>query len=127
MPEAQPRVVLAFDFGLRRIGIASGDTVSRSAAPHRAVTIAAGGIDWTPDRPRARGLQTPSAHCRQPLHADGTPAALSAAADRFAAALAQRSDLPVRRMRRIRLIARGRRGTQASPSQRTAPAARATR
>jgi putative Holliday junction resolvase len=98
MPEAQPRIVLAFDFGLRRIGIASGDTVSRSAAPHRAVTIAAGGIDWTLIERALEDFRPHLLIVGSPSHADGTPAALSAAADRFAAELAQRSHLPVRRM-----------------------------
>ena len=31
-----PETVLAFDFGLKRIGIASGDTLTRSAAPRPA-------------------------------------------------------------------------------------------
>ena len=34
-----PRVVLAFDFGSRRIGVACGDTVSRTAAPLDAVPV----------------------------------------------------------------------------------------
>ena len=52
MPEAQssragapgaaaPQIVLAFDFGLRRIGVACGDTVSRSAS-HARRTLACG-------------------------------------------------------------------------------------
>jgi putative AlgH/UPF0301 family transcriptional regulator len=39
MPEAQARIVLAFDFGLRRIGVASGDTVSNTAAPKSAIQV----------------------------------------------------------------------------------------
>jgi hypothetical protein len=46
MPEAQARVVLAFDFGLRRIGVASGDTVSNTAAPRGAVLVTDHGVDW---------------------------------------------------------------------------------
>ena len=34
-----PRVVMAFDFGRRRIGVACGDTVSRTAAPESTMTI----------------------------------------------------------------------------------------
>ena len=33
MPESsRPKIVVAFDYGLRRIGVACGDTVSRSAS-----------------------------------------------------------------------------------------------
>ena len=51
-----PAVVLAFDFGRRRIGVACGDTVSRSAAPLGAV--AAGGADGRAGRPSMRCCAT---------------------------------------------------------------------
>jgi len=89
--------VLAFDFGLRRIGIASGDTISGRAAPHSAVTVPPGGIDWTPID---RAIDTFKPHVLvvgHPDNADGSAGALSAAANRFAAALAERSRLPVQR------------------------------
>src|ERR1700688_1740666 len=41
-----PRIVLAFDFGHRRIGVACGDTVSRTAAPQGAVAGGARGPRW---------------------------------------------------------------------------------
>jgi putative holliday junction resolvase len=97
MPRAQAQIVLAFDFGLRRIGIASGDTVSGRAAPHGVVTVPASGIDW---RPIDRALALFKPHVLvvgSPQNADGTAGTLSAAADRFAAALARRAKLPVRR------------------------------
>ena len=101
MPRTQvpgsPRVVLAFDFGLRRIGIATGDTVSGRAAPHTAVTVPSRGIDWGPIE---RALVAFNPHVLvvgRPTNADGSAGRLSAAADRFAAELAERSGLPVRR------------------------------
>lgn len=101
MPEsripASAQVVLAFDFGLRRIGVASGDTVSGRAAPRGAVTVPEGGLDW---RPIDRAIAEFRPHVLvvgSPLHADGTVSRLGAAADRFAAELAARSGLPVRR------------------------------
>ena len=42
----RPQTVLAFDFGLRRIGIASGDTLTRAAAPRPAALGGAAGPDW---------------------------------------------------------------------------------
>ena len=97
MPRAQAQIVLAFDFGLRRIGIASGDTVSGRAAPHGVVTVPATGIDW---RPIDRALALFKPHVLvvgSPQNADGSAGTLSAAADRFAAALARRAKLPVQR------------------------------
>jgi putative holliday junction resolvase len=97
MPERSAQVVLAFDFGLRRIGIASGDTVSRSAAPLSAVTVAASGIDWTPIDRALNDFKPNLLVVGSPHNADGTAGDLSAAADGFAQALAQRSRLPVHR------------------------------
>ena len=36
-PTASPRSFLAFDFGLRRVGVASGNSLTRSASPMRTV------------------------------------------------------------------------------------------
>ena len=94
---AAAQVILAFDFGLRRIGIASGDTISRRAAPHSAVTVPASGIDWTAIDRAIAAFKPHLLVVGSPLHADGTAGSLSAQADGFAAALAERSRLPVRR------------------------------
>jgi putative holliday junction resolvase len=97
MPEARAQVVLAFDFGLRRIGIAAGDTVSRSAAPHGALRVPPSGIDWTEIEKTLKTFSPDLLVVGDPRNADGSAGALSAAADRFALALAQHSRLPVRR------------------------------
>ena len=97
MPRAHAQVILAFDFGLRRIGIASGDTVSRRAAPHSAVTIPAAGIDWTAIDRAIDSFKPHLLVVGSPRNADGTAGSLSVAADGFAAALAERSSLPVQR------------------------------
>ena len=47
MPERAPRVILAFDFGLRRIGIAAGNTLSEAATPLGAALVKASGPDWS--------------------------------------------------------------------------------
>src|SRR5690606_6326852 len=90
-----PQVALAFDFGLKRIGIASGESLSATAAPRKAVKVGPGG----PDRPaieREIDLLRPDVLVvGAPYNADGTPGALAGAADRFAAELASRFRLPV--------------------------------
>jgi len=89
--------VLAFDFGTQRIGVAVGNTLIRLAQP--LVTIAAdadatmaaiGALieQWQP-RELVVGL---------PMHADGTPHAMTAQAENFARALANRFGLPVARV-----------------------------
>jgi putative Holliday junction resolvase len=89
--------VLAFDFGLRRIGIASGDTVSGRAAPLRALTVPVGGIDWSPIDRAIAEFKPHLLVVGEPTNVDGTAGTLSVAAEQFARALASRTRLPVRR------------------------------
>jgi len=87
--------ILAFDFGTQRIGVASGNTLTRTAQPlttiavprpSRAIDAVAPLIDeWRPAR-LVVGL---------PVHADGTAHAMTARARRFAAELEARFALPV--------------------------------
>ncbi len=91
---ASPASFLAFDFGTRRVGVASGNTVSRQASPLR--TIAAEGdarfaaigrlIDeWQPDA-LVVGV---------PFHPDGAAHDNTRRAQRFARQLHGRFGLPV--------------------------------
>jgi len=97
MPEARARVILAFDFGLRRIGVASGDTVSSAAAPRGAVGVSARGVDWAAIDRLLAAYRPDVLVVGAPRNADGTPGRLSSHADRFAAALAARTSRPVQR------------------------------
>jgi putative Holliday junction resolvase len=92
---ADPSTVLAFDFGTRRIGVAVGDTRTRIAHPlatleregdaARFEAIDALLAEWKPSR-LVVGL---------PVHADGTPHAITERARRFGRRLAGRTGLPV--------------------------------
>ncbi|MGH8232542.1 MAG: Holliday junction resolvase RuvX, partial [Steroidobacteraceae bacterium] len=97
MPEAAAQVVLAFDFGLRRIGIACGDTVSSTAAPRGAIRVTDRGIDWLAIERLLQDLRPDVLVVGSPQHADGGPSSLSPQADRFAAELAARAQRPVQR------------------------------
>jgi putative Holliday junction resolvase len=87
--------VLAFDFGMRRIGVAVGNTVTRVAHPlatiddddpgRRFDAVAALVDEWQPGR-LVVGL---------PLHADGAEHAMTANARAFAHELGRRFSLPV--------------------------------
>ena len=94
-PEAaRPETVIAFDFGLRRIGVAVGQTVTASASPLGVVAndpdgpdharIAALVDEWRPAR-LVVGL---------PAHADGTPSDIEKQVRAFIADL-ERYGLPV--------------------------------
>jgi len=89
-----PRSFLAFDFGLKRVGVAAGNSLTRQATPLR--TIAAEGderfaaiarliAEWQPDA-LVVGV---------PVHPDGTPHDNTRRAQRFARQLHGRFRLPV--------------------------------
>jgi putative holliday junction resolvase len=91
----RPHTVLAFDFGLKRIGIASGETLTRSAAPRTAAGCGPSGPDWDAIGRAVREAAPAQLVVGAPYNADGTEGAMSAAARRFATELEQRFALPV--------------------------------
>jgi putative Holliday junction resolvase len=99
MPDRNPAqnvtIVLAFDFGLKRIGVASGDTLTRSAHPRGIVTNGPGGPDWAALQKIIGELSPTRLAVGEPYNADGSESPLTAIARRFAAELKQRSSLPV--------------------------------
>jgi putative Holliday junction resolvase len=91
------RIVLGFDFGQKRIGIATGDTVTGAAAPFGALSSTPAGIDWDAIEHLLGQFRPEVLVVGSPRHADGTESRLSAAADRFADELARRSGIAVER------------------------------
>ena len=95
MPSTPPVLsYLAFDFGVKRVGVASGNTLIRSATPLTSVAesgerrfeaIAALILQWQPDA-LVVGV---------PYHPDGAPHENTARAQRFARQLQGRFSLPV--------------------------------
>jgi putative Holliday junction resolvase len=88
MPDpAVAATILAFDYGLKRIGVAVGQSVTGSASPLGVISNSEKGPDvehikalieeWHPDR-LVVGL---------PLHADGAEGAMTSAADSFRQAI----------------------------------------
>lgn len=89
-----PQVILAFDIGSRRTGVARGNTLTRTA--HGLTTLeCTRGMPW----PAIDKLLSDAAASRLlvgiPYNMDGTPTALTAACRQFASELAQRYGLPV--------------------------------
>ena len=91
---SSPLSFLAFDFGIKRIGVATGNTLTRSATPLRTVAaegdarfaaIAALLTEWQPDA-LVVGV---------PFHPDGAPHDNTERARRFARQLHGRFRLPV--------------------------------
>jgi len=89
-----PVTVLAFDFGLRRIGVAVGQQVTGSASPVGTARMSDSGPDWPLLSAWIREWQPTRLLVGLPLHPDSTPSTMSRAAREFAAELA-RFDLPV--------------------------------
>jgi putative Holliday junction resolvase len=96
MPESsRPKIVLAFDFGLRRIGVACGDTVSRSASALQAVPADSGTPRWPAIASLMRDWQPDMAVVGLPYNVDGSDSGMTGAARSFAAELARRYGLEV--------------------------------
>lgn len=98
MPEptrATPRIALAFDYGRRRIGLASGDTLTATAAPRPAVAAHDGVPDWAAITRAVRTLSPHVLIVGVPYNADGTDGSMAQAARDFGIQLSERFALPV--------------------------------
>ena len=91
---ASPQLILAFDFGTRRIGLATGDTLTRTA--RGLATLERGrGVPWPAIDKVCADLQPSQLIVGLPLNMDGTPTALTAAVRTFATELEARYLKPV--------------------------------
>jgi putative Holliday junction resolvase len=91
-----PQLVLAFDFGRRRIGVACGDTLSRSASPLAAVANTAAGPSWSAVDSLMSDWRPDLIVVGLPYNADGSESGMSVRARDFSDELARRYALPVR-------------------------------
>lgn len=90
----RPRTVLAFDFGLRRIGVAVGQDVTGSASPLGVVANRESGIDHDRIAELVREWHPTELVVGMPRHADGSPSDLQRPVEDFVAELS-RYGLPV--------------------------------
>jgi putative holliday junction resolvase len=90
-----PETVLAFDFGHKRIGIASGDSLTRSASPRPAAVSGAQGPDWELISREVRALAPARLIVGAPYNEDGSDGRMTVNARAFAAELERRFALPV--------------------------------
>ncbi len=99
MPERSsrgpPRLVLAFDYGRRRMGVACGDTLSRSATALRGLRLPDGVVPWREVGALFEEWRPAVAVVGLPYNADGTEGALARESRAFATQLAGRFALPV--------------------------------
>lgn len=90
-----PGTVLAFDFGVKRIGVAVGETATRIASPLTAIAAEA-------TAPRFDAIARLVAEWHpallvvgRPRHSDGSPHEVARLAEKFARRLRERHRLPV--------------------------------
>jgi putative Holliday junction resolvase len=96
MPESsRAKVVLAFDFGLRRIGVACGDSISRSASALETVPATLNGPRWDLIASMLKDWQPDLAVVGLPYNVDGSDSEQTVAARNFAAELARRFGVEV--------------------------------
>lgn len=88
-PPANP-LVLGFDYGERRIGVAAGGAASGAARPLGVVACHAGVPDWATLGRHVADWQPGLLVVGVPYNMDGTPGRLTAAALAFAAELGDR-------------------------------------
>jgi putative Holliday junction resolvase len=85
------QVYLGFDYGLKRIGVAIGDSLTLSARPLPGLA----GPDWTAIQKLVADWRPSALVVGLPLDEDGSEQEITGAARRFAAQLQQRLKLPV--------------------------------
>jgi putative Holliday junction resolvase len=93
MPDT-PETVIAFDFGLRRIGVAVGQQVTSSASPLDVIRNAENGPDWKQIESLIKEWRPDRLIAGMPMHADGSPSEISDIVKDFISDLG-RFELPV--------------------------------
>ena len=114
--------LLGLDFGLKHIGVAVGQTITRSATPMTTVSAADGRPDWTALDALIREWQPERLIVGLPLNMDGTRSDMAKRAQRFANRMNARYGLPVE-MRDERLTSQEARSLSDDPDARHAIAA----
>ena len=95
MPE-QPELVLAFDFGLKHIGVARGQRLTGTASPLPTLQANQGKVPWRIVAALIATDQPTTLVVGLHLNMDGSTGPITEPARAFAQWLAQRSRLPVR-------------------------------
>ncbi len=98
MKKNPPEILLGFDFGTKRIGIAVGQTITKTARPLHVIKATAGVPQWDVIAKLIKTWQPDALVVGIPLNMDGTEQPLTQAAKQFADSLQKRFNLPVHGM-----------------------------
>ena len=96
MPNSQ--TLLGFDFGMKRIGVAVGQTVTGTATALLTLQAKNGAPNWDEVEALIKEWHPNALVAGIPVNLDGTPQHMTKAAQRFAEALEKRFGLPVYRV-----------------------------
>ena len=88
-------VIIGFDFGLRRIGVAIGQTITQTATPEAIVNSKDGKPDWEHITKLFEQWQPTAIVVGLPMRLDGTEQALTQPARKFGQRLSGRYNRPV--------------------------------
>lgn len=87
--------VLGFDYGKKRIGIATGQTITHSATPRKTIKQVDGNPDWSAIENEIQQWHPQALIVGMPYYTDGSDNRMTAAARQFAYELKKRFKLPV--------------------------------
>ena len=87
--------VLGFDYGKKRIGVATGQTITHSATPCKTINQVDGNPDWPAIEAEIQQWKPQALIVGMPYHTDGSENKMTAAARQFAYELKKRFKLPV--------------------------------
>lgn len=90
-----PKILMAFDFGMKRIGVAIGQTITQSARPLDTIHAKAGIPHWQAIAKLIKKWSPDAFVVGIPLNMDGTEQVISQHAREFARALQAQFHLPV--------------------------------
>ncbi len=90
-----PRILIGFDFGMKRIGVAIGQTVTKTARALDTIHAKAGEPNWQAITKLINKWLPDALVVGIPLNMDGTDQPISHQARQFAHALRERFHLPV--------------------------------
>ena len=87
--------VLGFDYGKKRIGTATGQTITHTATPNKTINQIDGNPDWQSIEAEIQQWKPQALIVGMPFHTDGSENRMTAAARQFAYELEKRFKLPV--------------------------------
>jgi putative Holliday junction resolvase len=89
------KIVMSFDYGTKRMGVAIGQTITQTARPLTTITMKEGLADWSAITPLIKKWRPDAFVVGIPLNMDGTDQPVTELARTFANALKEQYNLPV--------------------------------